>query len=296
MERQCVATIGFFDGVHRGHQCLVSQVCRLAHEHSCPSLVITFDKHPRQVLHADYIPQLLSTLAEKKTLLMSSGIDRLEVLPFTVGLSRLTALQFMQQVLRDKLNVKTLVMGYDHSFGCGGGEFPDYVEWGRQTGIDVVLAHELEGEKVSSSRIRRFLAEGAVRQANTLLGYSYSLQGVVVSGHQVGRHIGFPTANLRVQDDKLLPALGVYAVRVTVEDEATYNGMLCIGHRPTLNNGSELSVEANLFDFDGDLYGRKVTLSLVDRLRDEQSFPSVQALQQQLEQDEVNAKRALKTP
>lgn len=279
MERQCVATIGFFDGVHRGHQCLVSQVCRLAHERCCPSLVITFDKHPRQVLQSDYIPQLLSTLTEKKALLNASGIDRLEVLPFTVELSRLTALQFMQQVLCDQLQVKTLVMGYDHRFGCGGGEFADYVEWGRQTGIDVVLAHELEDVKVSSSRIRRFLAEGDVRQANTLLGYQYALQGVVVSGHQVGRHIGFPTANLKVQEDKLLPAQGVYAVRVTIEDEATYDGMLCIGHRPTLNNGDELSVEANLFDFSGDLYGKKVKLMLVDRLRDEQSFPSVQALQ-----------------
>jgi riboflavin kinase/FMN adenylyltransferase len=293
MERQCVATIGFFDGVHRGHQCLVSQVCRLAHEHSCPSLVITFDKHPRQVLHADYIPQLLSTLTEKKALLMASGIDRLEVLPFTVELSRLTALQFMQQVLRNQLQVKTLVMGYDHRFGCGGGEFADYVEWGRQTGIDVVLAHELDDVKVSSSRIRRFLAEGDVRQANMLLGYPYALQGVVMSGHQVGRHIGFPTANLKVQEDKLLPALGVYAVRVRVEDEASYDGMLCIGHRPTLNNGDELSVEANLFDFSGDLYGKKVKLMLVDRLRDEQSFPSVQALQQQLEQDAAHARRAL---
>lgn len=296
MERQCVATIGFFDGVHRGHQCLVSQVCRLAHERCCPSLVITFDKHPRQVLQSDYIPQLLSTLTEKKALLNASGIDRLEVLPFTVELSRLTALQFMQQVLRDQLQVKTLVMGYDHRFGCGGGEFADYVEWGRQTGIDVVLAHELEDVKVSSSRIRRFLAEGDVRQANTLLGYQYALQGVVVSGHQVGRHIGFPTANLKVQEDKLLPAQGVYAVRVTIEDEATYDGMLCIGHRPTLNNGDELSVEANLFDFSGDLYGKKVKLMLVDRLRDEQSFPSVQALQQQLEQDAVKAKEVLKTP
>ena len=293
MERQCVATIGFFDGVHRGHQCLVSQVCQLAHEHSCPSLVITFDKHPRQVLHADYIPQLLSTLTEKKALLMASGIDRLEVLPFTVELSRLTALQFMQQVLRNQLQVKTLVMGYDHRFGCGGGEFADYVEWGRQTGIDVVLAHELDDVKVSSSRIRRFLAEGDVRQANMLLGYPYALQGVVMSGHQVGRHIGFPTANLKVQEDKLLPALGVYAVRVRVEDEASYDGMLCIGHRPTLNNGDELSVEANLFDFSGDLYGKKVKLMLVDRLRDEQSFPSVQALQQQLEQDAAHARRAL---
>ena len=294
MKSRYVATIGFFDGVHRGHQCLVSQVCALAHERCCPSLVITFDKHPRQVLHSDYVPQLLSTLTEKKALLNAQGIDRLEVLPFTEEMSRLTALQFMQRVLRDQLNVQTLVMGYDHRFGCGGGTFTDYKEWGRQTGIDVVLAHELEDEKVSSSCIRRFLAQGNVSQANILLGYQYTLHGVVVSGHQVGRHIGFPTANLRVQDDKLLPALGVYAVRVTIENETMYGGMLCIGHRPTLNNGDELSVEANLFGFSGDLYGKKVSLSLVDRLRDEQSFPSVQALQQQLEQDAVKARRVLK--
>jgi riboflavin kinase/FMN adenylyltransferase len=199
----------------------------------------------------------------------------------------------MQQVLSAQLNVHTLVMGYDHRFGCDGGMFSDYVEWGKQTGIDVVLAHELEGEKVSSSRIRCFLAEGDVKQANRLLGYPYSLQGSVVSGHQIGRHIGFPTANVEVQKEKLLPACGVYAVRVKVETDNTYDGMLCIGHRPTLRNGDELSVEANLFGFSGDLYGKQVTLSLVDRLRDEQPFDSVQALQQQLVQDAAHAHRAL---
>lgn len=293
MKMRYVATIGFFDGVHRGHQYLVSQVCELAHSLSCPSLIITFDRHPRQVLQSDYKPQLLSTLSEKKALLNSCGIDRLEVLPFTEEMSRLTALSFMQQVLSTQLNVKTLVMGYDHRFGSDGGMFSDYAEWGKQTGIDVILAHELEGEKVSSSRIRCFLAEGDVKQANRLLGYSYSLQGSVVSGHQVGRHIGFPTANVEVQKEKLLPACGVYAVRVKVEKDNTYDGMLCIGHRPTLRNGDDISVEANLFGFNGDLYGKQVTLSLVDRLRDEQPFSSVQALQQQLEQDAVKAQKVL---
>ena len=295
MKMRYVATIGFFDGVHRGHQCLVSQVCELAHSLSCPSLIITFDRHPRQVRQSEYIPQLLSTLSEKKTLLSSCGIDRLEVLSFTEEMSRLTALSFMQQVLGAQLNVHTLVMGYDHRFGCNGGMFSDYAEWGKQTGIDVVLAHELEGEKVSSSRIRRFLAEGDVKQANRLLGYPYSLQGSVVSGHQIGRHIGFPTANVEVQKEKLLPACGVYAVRVKVEKEYAYDGMLCIGHRPTLRNGNELSVEANLFGFSGDLYGKQVTLSLVDRLRDEQPFSSVQALQQQLKQDAIQAREILDT-
>ena len=287
-----VATIGFFDGVHRGHRCLVSQVCELARKLQCASMIVTFDRHPRQVLHADYVPQLLSTYEDKKALLTTTGIDRLEMLPFTEELSRLTALEFMQQVLTVKFHVQTLVMGYDHRFGCGGGTFTEYVEWGKLVGIDVVLAHELEEEKVSSSVIRRLLGEGKIRQANHFLGYEYNLHGKVVTGHQVGRNIGFPTANIMVPKDKLLPACGVYAVRAMVND-SSYNGMLCIGHRPTLNNGDELSVEVNLFGFNGDLYGREMSVSFVDRLRDEQSFPSVEALQRQLEQDAFHAQDIL---
>ena len=294
MKMRYVATIGFFDGVHRGHQCLVSQVCELAKRLGLSSMLITFDRHPRQVLHADYIPHLLSTHEEKMRLLKSSGIDRLEVLPFTEELSKLSALEFMQQVLSAQLLVQTLVMGYDHRFGYGGGTFPEYVEWGRQAGIDVVLAHKLEGEKVSSSVIRRLLGEGAIRQANHFLGYEYSLQGKVVAGHQVGRNIGFPTANIEIQKDKLLPACGVYVVRTKV-DGSSYDGMLCIGHRPTLNNGDELSVEVNLFGFNGDLYGKEMSVNFVDRLRDEKSFSSVMALQQQLEQDALHAQNILAT-
>lgn len=294
MKMSYVATIGFFDGVHRGHQCLIGQVCELARKLQCASMIITFDRHPRQVLHADFVPQLLSTHEEKKRLLMATGIEHLEVLPFTKELSRLTALEFMQQVLSAQLHVQTLVMGYDHRFGCGGGSFPEYVKWGEQAGIEVVLAHELAEEKVSSSVIRRHLQQGEVKQANHLLGYEYSLQGKVVSGHQIGRNIGFPTANLEVQNDKLLPACGAYAIRAKV-DNTFYNGMLCIGHRPTLNNGDELSVEANLFDFCGNLYGKELVLNLVERLRDEQPFSSVQALQQQLEQDALIAQKILGT-
>jgi len=293
MKKRYVATIGFFDGVHRGHQCLVSQVCELAHRLECASMLITFDRHPRQVLHADYVPQLLSTSEEKMRLLRATEIDKLEVLPFTEELSKFTALKFMQEVLCAQLHVQTLVMGYDHRFGCDGGTLQEYVQWGKQTGIDVVLAHELEEEKVSSSVIRRYLQLGDVKQANHLLGYEYSLQGKVISGHKVGRHIGFPTANVAVQKEKLLPACGVYAIRVKL-DESFYDGMLCIGHRPTLSNGDELSVEANLFDFCGDLYGKELVLSLVDRLRDEQPFSSLQALQEQLEQDAVRAREVLR--
>ena len=287
-----VATIGFFDGVHRGHQCLMSQVCELALNLQRASMLITFDRHPRQVLHADFVPQLLSTYEEKMRLLEATGIDRIEVLPFTEELSKLSALQFMSQILRAQLNVQTLVMGYDHRFGCGGGTFPEYVQWGKQVGVDIVHAHELEEEKVSSSVIRRLVNEGDVRKANHFLGYTYSLHGKVVSGHHVGRDIGFPTANIEVQKEKLLPACGVYAIRAKV-DETSYDGMLCIGHRPTLNNGDELSVEANLFGFSGDLYGKELTLNRIDYLRNEQTFSSVQALRQQLEQDAARAREVL---
>jgi len=293
MKMRYVATIGFFDGVHRGHQCLISQVCELARKLRCASMLITFDRHPRQVLHSDYVPQLLSTYEEKKVLLTASGIDRLEVLSFTEELSRLTAFEFMVQVLSSKLNVQTLVMGYDHRFGCGGGTFPEYVQWGKEAGVEIVRAHELEEEKVSSSVIRRLLNEGDVMKANHFLGYDYTLQGRVVTGHQVGRNIGFPTANINVQKDKLLPACGVYAIRASVDD-TSYDGMLCIGHRPSLNDGNELSIEANLFGFNGDLYGKELALHLVDRLRDEQPFSSVQALQRQLEQDAVQARNVLR--
>ena len=175
-----VATIGFFDGVHRGHQCLMSQVCDLPLNLQRASMLITFDRHPRQVLHADFVPQLLSTYEEKMRLLEATGIDRIEVLPFTEELSKLSALQFMSQILRAQLNVQTLVMGYDHRFGCGGGTFPEYVQWGKQVGVDIVHAHELEEEKVSSSVIRRLVNEGDVRKANHFLGYTYSLHGKVV--------------------------------------------------------------------------------------------------------------------
>lgn len=294
MKMRYVATIGFFDGVHRGHQCLIGQVCELASRLQCASMLITFDHHPRQVLHADYVPQLLSTYEEKKALLAASGIDRLEMLPFTEELSRLTALEFMKQVLSTQLDVQTLVMGYDHRFGYGGGTFPEYVQWGKEAGIEIVLAHELEEEKVSSSVIRHLLSEGDVRKANYFLGYDYTLQGRVVSGHQLGRNIGFPTANIDVQKDKLLPACGVYAIRASVDD-TSYDGMLCIGHRPTLNDGNELSIEANLFGFNGNLYDKELVLHLVERLRDEQPFDSVQALQQQLEQDAILARKILES-
>lgn len=290
---QYVATIGFFDGVHRGHQCLIEQVKALSGATCMRSMLVTFDRHPRQVLSSDYVPQLLSTFDEKQALLEASGVDRVRVLPFTTELSMLSAREFMEQVLAGQLGVKVLLMGYDHRFGHGGGTFDEYVEWGKACGIDIVRAKELIGEKVSSSRIRALMAEGDVERANRLLGYIYIIEGEVVCGHQVGRTIGFPTANVCPQQDKMLPRCGVYAVSVVLEDGQRRGGMLCIGSRPTMQNGTDLSVEVNIFDFNGDLYGSHLRLELLSRLRDEVRFSSLDELQEQLQRDAAAARKYL---
>ncbi len=292
MENGFAATIGFFDGVHRGHRCLIRQLCSCAAKLGQSTMLITFDQHPRQVLHSDYIPQLLSTLPEKEGLLRSTGVNMLHVMHFTPQMAALSASEFMMEVLRKKLNVKTLVMGYDHKFGRDGGTFLEYVTWGEKAGIHVVRAEEIQGERISSSVIRRHIMQGEVTQANDLLGYNYSISGTVVQGHQLGRQIGFPTANVSPSQDKLLPGCGVYAVRVQVETEC-YDGMLCIGHRPTVQNGDDLSVEVNLFGFEGDLYGKTLSLEIVDRLRAEVRFSSVEALQAQLVLDAKQAMQCL---
>lgn len=285
-----VATIGFFDGVHRGHQCLLRQVQSLAQQRGMRSTIVTFDNHPRQVLHADYVPQLLTTLDEKERLLASAEVDSLEVLHFDQALSQLTGRDFMLHVLRNQLGVRVLVMGYDHRFGHGGGTFDDYVQWGRELGIEVVLASELAETKVSSSIIRTCIASGDVVGASVLLGRPYEVSGVVEAGKQVGRTLGFPTANLCVSQQKILPARGVYAVQVETEDGTLHQGMACIGSRPTLDDGRDVTVEVHIFDYEGDLYGQTLTIRFLAFLREERKFASLDELRLQLQQDASQAR------
>lgn len=279
-----IATIGFFDGVHRGHQCLINQL-----KSKCPTdfrtMVITMNRHPRQVVQPDFAPQLLTTTSQKLQLLYQCGADHVEILDFDWAMSQMTAPEFMQKILRGRLGVRTLVMGYDHRFGHGGGSHADYVRWGEDLGIQVILANELDGDHVSSSEIRLFLQQGDVERAAELLGRPYTISGSVVPGRQVGRKIGFPTANLKVDPSVLLPAGGVYAVWAVLPDGGRYKGMLNIGRRPTLNNGLDVSVEVNLMAFSGDLYETSLSLQLVCRLRDEQRFESIDDLQRQLRAD-----------
>lgn len=297
-----VASIGFFDGVHAGHRFLIEQVKQLASARGEQSMLITFYEHPRTVLHSDYIPQLLTSPDEKLALLRQTGIDRIEMLHFTTELSKLTAREYMQKVLYEKLGVKVLVMGYDHRFGHDGGTHEQYQQWGREAGIEVIRAEEKKNDgmamhqlhSLSSSAIRRLLNEGNVEAAATLLGHPYTLQGRVVKGHHVGHELGFPTANLEPHVHKLVPERGVYAVWVELENGQRLRGMLNIGERPTIDTSTNVTIEVNILDFEGDLYGHNVTLHFIARLREEKRFESREELVKQIERDEEAARNLLK--
>ncbi|MCF0198291.1 MAG: riboflavin biosynthesis protein RibF [Bacteroidaceae bacterium] len=286
-----IATIGFFDGVHRGHLCLIRQLREQAERLGLQPMVVTFRNHPRQIVSPDFVPSLLTTPQEKRRLLEQAGVE-VEMLAFTEELRTLTAREFMLW-LHDALGVRALLMGYDHRFGHDGGTPAQYGEWGREVGVEVLMATELPEEHVSSSVCRRLLDAGQVSEAARLLGHPYLLQGKVEGGHQIGREMGFPTANVVTEFGKLLPLSGVYAVWVTLDDESRWPGMLNIGHRPTFDNGKALTIEVNLLGFTGDLYDRTITLEFVEHLRAEQRFASREALMAQLRSDEMQVRAVL---
>lgn len=281
-----VATIGFFDGVHIGHRFLIDQVKQEAIRRSLPSAVITFPVHPRKVMQADYQPALLCGYKEKLERLSTTDVDYCISLDFSVEISKLSAREFMSYILKDKLHVDTLFIGYDHRFGYNRTDgFEDYKKYGAEIGIQVVQAQELTGEHVSSSRIRSLLAAGNVEKAAELLTYNYTISGKIVEGFKVGRTIGFPTANIQVWEKyKVIPAFGVYAVYAHVDGER-YDAMLYIGQRPTLQNGRDISVEVNLFDFDGDLYNKELTAEFLEFVRPDEKFSGVELLKKQIEKD-----------
>ena len=290
---QCnkVATIGFFDGVHRGHQHLLRQVLEVAHQRHMASLVVTFFQQPRHVVtHETDRFFLLTTPNEKLHLLQQAGIDHCEVMEFTPELALMTAHDFMQ-LLHDKYGVSALVIGYDHRFGHNRSEgFDDYVRYGKQLGIEVLQATQFPA--VSSTKIRELLLEGDLEAANQILGYRYMLEGQVVNGFHIGQTMGFPTANLQVAPEKLIPADGVYAVMVELDGEQ-HQGMLNIGTRPTLANSDERSIEVHIFDFHDNIYDKELRLSLVKRTRGEVRFASKEQLILQLQQDAAEIKTIL---
>lgn len=289
----CVATVGFFDGVHCGHRFLINNVIREARRSGIESMAITFDRHPRLVLPGEYKPQMLTTPYERQQLLAQTGVDLCAVLHFTPEMAALTAHEFIKEVLHGKLNVQTLITGYDNRFGRNREEgFDDYVEYGREAGIDVRRAEAfvLNGVNISSSVVRAFVSEGEVEMAAQCLGYGYRLAGHVVNGMHEGRKMGFPTANIDISDShKMVPANGVYAVRATISGSGiAYCGMMNIGTRPTFE-GTEVSLEVNLFDFCGDIYGSRIEVEFVGRIRSEHRFASVAQLRAQLGKDKEKA-------
>lgn len=295
----CVAAIGFFDGVHAGHLSLMEQVKQVAEAKGLHSALVTFPIHPRKVINPEFCPELLTTYNEKMDLLSQAGIDYCIVLNFTPQIAQLTALEFMTNLLKNNYQVKCLVIGYDHRFGHNRSEgFDDYCKYGEAIGMEVVRAHvcTLDTMNVSSSSIRHYLHQGQVDRAAHCLGYNYFLDGVVVGGYQVGRKIGFPTANLAVNDpDKLIPADGVYAVRVSINNQ-TYVGMLNIGVRPTVDNGSNRTIEVHILHFNADIYDQPIRISFVQRIRQEMKFNGVDKLIAQLHRDKAAVSTLLPTP
>lgn len=286
----CVATIGFFDGVHRGHQFLIHHLVETARQDGMQSMVITFDEHPRKVLQSDYQPEMLSTLDSKLLLLSKTEVDNAVVLHFDKAMAAMSAREFMQQVLHDHLHVKKLFIGYDHRFGHNREEtFDDYVRYGKEMGIEVIKnqAFSLNGINVSSSVIRSFLKEGEVDMASQCLGYPYTIIGKVVNGYHEGRKMGFPTANLDLSHfGQMIPAPGVYAVRARLENTVVWKrGMMNVGTRPTFD-GKQLTLETHIFNFDGDIYGQLLLVSFVQRIRGEQKFEGPEELAAQLKEDE----------
>lgn len=290
-----VATIGFFDGVHRGHRFLINQVKEVAAKDGLYSALITFPVHPRQVIQTAYRPQLLSSPTEKLELLETMQVDYCFLLPFTQELSLFSAREFMQ-LLRNKFNIHTLVIGYDHRFGHNRSEnFEDYCRYGEELNIYIVRARAYTDKEgiISSSVIRQLLKEGEVSQAAKFLGYNYYLDGTVVDGYKVGRKIGFPTANLQVDcSDKLIPSEGVYAVYVYVEGKK-WAGMLNIGHRPTINNGNNLSIEVNILNFSENIYHKEMRIEFVKYLRPEEKYDTIDALIAQMHKDREKTARIL---
>lgn len=287
-EELYVATIGFFDGVHQGHRYLIRQVMDEAIKRGLKSMVVTFPTHPRKILQPEFHPLLLSMADEKVSMLESEGVDVITLMNFTRELSMMSAKDFMKK-LHDEYNVCVLVIGYDHKFGHNREEgFHDYVRYGKEIGVDVIQALEEPEGKYSSTAARNALLNGDIDMANAILGYPYFMEGCVVNGFHVGTKIGYPTANISLPEDKLIPKGGVYQVRVE-----GHLAMLNIGFRPTLNNGPKMSIEVHIFDFDEDLYGKTIKVEFLKRIRDEIKFGSVQELKQQLVKDEELCRKAL---
>ncbi len=289
LTKRTIATIGIFDGVHLAHQEIIKRLTTLADLHKTESLLVTLWPHPRYVLNKE--PEdlkLLLTLEEKLELLRKYGLDNVLIIPFDNYFASTRFDKFIKKILVDRLQVRNLVVGYNHQFGRDRqGNYESLVEYAGRYGFEIeqLSKIEVDGNRVSSSVIRKFILEGNIELANTMLGHTMQITGIVVHGNKFGRELGFPTANIHVNElYKIIPADGVYAIEAKVEDK-TLKGMLNIGSRPTINDYNDKVIEVNFFNFDGNLYEKNITISFFKRIREEQKFSSVEGLKAQIKID-----------
>ena len=291
-----VATIGSFDGIHRGHVAMIEETKLRAAKLGLPVTLVTFSGHPRLLFDSAQSPFLLSSQQVRMERLAATGVERCVVLDFNRELATMTAHEFMSEILAKRLNVKLLVLGYDHRFGRPEPEVnaDTYISYGKELGIDVVRAarYNEEGMKVSSSQVRRALAVGDVETSALLLGYRYTLRGHVVHGAALGRRLGFPTANIELDEPmQLLPLNGVYEVTATLEGKQ-YKGVLNVGTKPTVTGEGHRTVELYIIDFEDNIYGCNIEVSFVRRLREERRFASLDELKAQIAKDVASVKNS----
>ena len=285
--KKTIVTIGTFDGVHIGHQKIIEKLIQETKKADCESLILTFFPHPRMVLNGSSSIKLLNTINEKSSLLEKMGLDNLVVHPFDKKFSNLSAEEFVKTILVDSFNLKKIIIGYDHRFGNNrAANIDDLISFGKKYDFEVeqISAQEIDSVSVSSTKIRDAITDGNMIVANEFLGYDYILSGKIIIGKQLGRTIGFPTANIKIEENyKLIPKNGVYIVKSHLQEKTVF-GIMNIGLNPTVN-GEDLSIEVHFLDFDADLYNKNITVSVIARIRDEQKFTSIDLLKAQIQED-----------
>ena len=285
--KKTIVTIGTFDGVHIGHQKIIEKLIQGTENSDYESLILTFFPHPRMVLHEASSIKLLNTINEKSGFLKKMGLDNLVIHPFDKEFSNLSAEEFVKTILVDSFNIQKIIIGYDHRFGKNrAANIDDLIAFGDKYGFEVeqISAQEVDSVSVSSTKIRDAIANGTMAVANEFLGYNYLLSGKIIKGKQLGRTIGFPTANIKIEENyKLIPKNGVYIVKSIIQEKTVF-GIMNIGLNPTVN-GEDLSIEVHFLDFDIAIYNTEITVSVIDRIRDEQKFSSIDLLKAQIQKD-----------